>query len=155
MPRLMAFVDGENLTVRFEDMVKAGRKPRTVKDYQIRPVEHQQGRFVWSPSTVSGFPDNEEIIRVHYYTTFTGGNDELESFREHIATHCTWITVAWSSVERLRSFREYFTKRRVTRKQNRLISTYALRRLNMSGRMLLTLFFSLLAMLITCHWSKP
>jgi uncharacterized LabA/DUF88 family protein len=88
MSRLMAFVDGENLTARFEDMLRTGREERKSSHaYKtIGAVAYQQARFVWSQSTVNGFQNSEALQRVHYYTTFSGGNEELEAIHEQISS---------------------------------------------------------------------
>jgi hypothetical protein len=84
--RFMAFVDGENLTVRFEAMVKDGRKPRDKGGRYIAwPIEHLPGLFVWHPATIFGLQGGD-LIRVLYYSTFVGGADGLESFRQHVAS---------------------------------------------------------------------
>lgn len=85
MPRLMAFIDGENLTSRFEAMLKDGWVPRRVeKLYEPGPIVHEAGRFVWSPSTIFGVPSREDLLRVHYYTTFSGATDDFERFKEFL-----------------------------------------------------------------------
>ncbi len=86
MTRLMAFVDGENLTARFSAMVGAGRQPRVRADDEIRwPVVKHGDSFVWSPATVFGIAaDHLELVRAHYYTTFVGGSDVLDEFSEWI-----------------------------------------------------------------------
>ena len=94
MSRLMAFVDGENLTARFETMLHEGRRPRVTNHAHLAfgPVAHEMGLFAWSPATVSGFPGDEEVLRIHYYTTFSGGADKLEEFRKRVATHkALWL----------------------------------------------------------------
>lgn len=88
----MAFVDGENLTARFEAMVKDGRKARTPREDRLlhSNIRHVSNRFVWSDGTIWGIPAQDDLVRVHYYTTFTGGNDEFEKFTEELGA----LTVA-------------------------------------------------------------
>jgi hypothetical protein len=43
--RMMVFVDGENLTMRFQDMVKKGKMPRP--EVTVIP-----DIFVWQPQTI-------------------------------------------------------------------------------------------------------
>jgi uncharacterized LabA/DUF88 family protein len=68
----MLFVDGENLTMRYQDTLKAGRKPR-------KAVTHLQDTYVWSPRVThtqySGLPN---VVRVHYYTSVTGDHDKID-----------------------------------------------------------------------------
>src|SRR6185503_12604178 len=87
--RLMAFIDGENLTTRFEEMVKEGRAPRERAHQNnwlfLHKVEHDPGRFVWSRGTVRDLLPGDEITRAHYYTTFAGAPAECEALAERIA----------------------------------------------------------------------
>lgn len=55
MARVMAFVDGENLLLRFEQMKKDGMEPRVIAPQGSlqRPITHVPGKFVWSPHTVT------------------------------------------------------------------------------------------------------
>jgi uncharacterized LabA/DUF88 family protein len=86
MSRYMAFVDGENLTNRFEAMIKDGRQPRTPSDkYDPRAVIHLLGRMAWSPATFLRVSNEAKLLRVHYYTTFSGASDEFEVFRQQVA----------------------------------------------------------------------
>ena len=87
MSRYMAFVDGENLTLRFEAMIKDGRKARLTGDNNVRwPVHHSSG-LAWSPATIHSLPGagGAELLRVHYYTTFAGAADEFEQFRVRVS----------------------------------------------------------------------
>ena len=74
-PRSMLFVDGENLTMRYQETVSAGRTPR-------KSVEHRPDTFVWSSRVTqtqySGLPN---LARVHYYTSVTGDYDKVEETR--------------------------------------------------------------------------
>jgi hypothetical protein len=51
--KVMAFIGGENLTARFEAMVKGGMKPRTdsvIPHAQL--VTHLPGLLAWHPHSV-------------------------------------------------------------------------------------------------------
>src|SRR6266568_1000438 len=88
MSRLMAFVDGENLTTRFQDMVNEGRKPRTSPSPQwefLPETEYQENKYVWSPATVRNLFSDESLLRVHFYTTFPGPPNEADALTEEIA----------------------------------------------------------------------
>src|SRR4051812_22553375 len=88
MLRVMAFIDGENLTARYEDMQKEGATKRTAGQDQTLPwpVTHEPGRFVWSEASVFGFHDDIDLVRAQYYTMFSGGNDEFENFVAQIGS---------------------------------------------------------------------
>jgi uncharacterized LabA/DUF88 family protein len=86
----MAFIDGENLTVRFEAMVKEGRKPHTQGSRHVTwPIQYEPGLFVWHPKTIFGLQGGD-LVRVHYYSTFSGGADQLESFRQQVASRTAY-----------------------------------------------------------------
>ena len=91
MSRLMAFIDGENLTIRYEAMLAAGCVPRNVRQGIWDPAApiHESNIFVWSPSTLSGLLPDEEVLRAQYYTTFCGADDELEKFTQRLAQQQT------------------------------------------------------------------
>ncbi|CAN5368097.1 hypothetical protein BH24GEM3_BH24GEM3_08440 [soil metagenome] len=75
MPRSMYFIDGENLTFRFQEMVKEGRQP-------LSEVIHEQDVFVWHPEMI-GRP-RETVVRVLYYTSAVGDDDRILSFQEKL-----------------------------------------------------------------------
>ena len=87
----MAFVDGENLTARFEAMVKVkdGKHPRIAQDRgafsPLPPIVHDAGRFVWSPASIFKVPSREDLLRVHYYTTYIGAPEGFETFKKYIS----------------------------------------------------------------------
>jgi NYN domain-containing protein len=60
---VIVFVDGENLTLRYQEMLAAGREP-------LPDVKHIKDSFVWaSPITEWSALD---VIRVLYYTSVVG-----------------------------------------------------------------------------------
>lgn len=101
MSRLMAFIDGENLTSRFESMVKNGRVPRTKKEsMEPLPIVRKTGQFVWSPSTFSRFPYDDDLLRVCYYTTFSGSDDAYRDFQKFITEQKITKLVFTGSINR-------------------------------------------------------
>ncbi len=70
--RKMVFVDGENLLNRYEAMLKEGSRPKT--DHVI----HEPGKLVWSAAILAEYGN---IIRVGYYTSIVGDDDEVTRLR--------------------------------------------------------------------------
>lgn len=89
MSRLMAFVDGENLTTRFQEMVGTGRAMRTTNDpnpwLHYWAVSHERDKFVWSAGSVRQLFEDEELVRVHYYAMCESGGDETEKLSQQLA----------------------------------------------------------------------
>ena len=74
-PRSMLFVDGENLTMRYQDILSSGRKPR-------RGVKHLQDTYVWNPRMTHGsYGGLPNVVRVYYYATVTGDQEKIEEIR--------------------------------------------------------------------------
>ena len=72
----LIFVDGENLTLRYQEMVRAGRVPAP-DNVHIRDC------FVWNQRVLD---DNLwNLKRVSYYTSVTGSDDLVRQVREQIA----------------------------------------------------------------------
>ncbi len=69
-------IDGENLTYRYQAMVKDGCLP-------CSDVIHERDTFVWSPnlSHVSAW----QILRISYYTSIVGDDLRLQEISEKIA----------------------------------------------------------------------
>lgn len=79
VPKVQAFVDGENLVMRYQAMVDAGANPR-------EGVVHVPNSFVWHPdvTTWSCF----DMQRVTYYTSASGDQQNVADLRKRIAgTH--------------------------------------------------------------------
>ena len=74
--KTFVLIDGENLIIRFQDMVSLGWTP-------VAGVIHEQDQFVWFRKAI--YWSSQEIFRVGYYTTFVGADDELEAFRKRIS----------------------------------------------------------------------
>src|SRR5439155_273362 len=74
--RTLAFLDGENLTCRYQDIVTNGRQPR-------KEVVHHPDSFVWHPGmTTWSYLD---VIRVAYYTSIVGDEVALADLETKIS----------------------------------------------------------------------
>lgn len=80
--RMMLFIDGENITHRYQDMIKQGYKPRDDR------VNHIQDVCVWhNDITGAGSKyiiNKHEIIRATYYTYATGDEIKIQEIVEKI-----------------------------------------------------------------------
>jgi len=75
----MLFVDGENLTMRYQETLAAGRKPRP-------SVVHLSDTYVWTQRvTHSPYANLPNVVRVHYYTSVTGDHDKIEEARQTLS----------------------------------------------------------------------
>jgi uncharacterized LabA/DUF88 family protein len=78
-PRSILFVDGENLTIRYQEMLAAGRKPKT-------SVEHKADVYVWhTKMTYEPWAGLPNLIRVHYYTSVTGDQQLVEATQRELS----------------------------------------------------------------------
>jgi hypothetical protein len=75
--RMMAFVDGENLTLRYEDMLKKGHRPSP-------QVQHKLGTYVWTTNVVIQ-PGWNQILRASYYTYCTGDDNAIAQVARNIS----------------------------------------------------------------------
>lgn len=66
--RMMVFIDGENLVLRYENMLAEGAKPTTL-------IEHIPKVFVWRANTIN--PDLHVILRTTYYTYATADDKKI------------------------------------------------------------------------------
>ena len=73
--RVMFFIDGENLVMRFQNMKKQDRKP---KDGCI----HIENTFVWHSDIIPN--EIRDIFRVSYYTSGVGDEDKLTEIKQKI-----------------------------------------------------------------------
>lgn len=67
--RTMIFIDGENITQRYQQMLTEGRTP-------LSDVVHVKDAFVWIDS-ITAEPHVHDLIRCGYYTTHVGDEAEL------------------------------------------------------------------------------
>jgi uncharacterized LabA/DUF88 family protein len=72
----LIFVDGENLVLRYQDMLKGGRKPAPGNI-------HIPDCFIWNQRILDAHLWN--LKRVSYYTSACGDDDMIRSLREKIA----------------------------------------------------------------------
>jgi len=73
----IVLVDGENLVLRYQEMLNAGATPR-------KGVVHVEDTFVWHPNIVTAF-GGKDVVRVGYYTTVVGDDGKLEEVKELIS----------------------------------------------------------------------
>lgn len=74
--RAIIFVDGENLTYRYQAMVTEGRKPKD-------SIKHEVDTFVWAPAIVDY--SSWRLTRVSYYTSVVGDDTKLQQLAEQLA----------------------------------------------------------------------
>ena len=75
--RTIIFVDGENLILRFQAMLKAGRKPNSL-------IQHETDKFVWIPTVVRY--SAWHLTRVSYYTSIVGDDVCLQKLAERLSS---------------------------------------------------------------------
>lgn len=79
-PRSMLFVDGENLTIRYQSMLQDGR-------IALPCVVHVEDTLVWSPRiTRSQYEYLDPVIRVHYYTSVVGDEVRVGEIETQLAS---------------------------------------------------------------------
>jgi hypothetical protein len=79
-PRSMLFVDGENITMRYQETLNSGREPR-------EGVKHLPDTYVWIGYVTHGpYFGLPNVVRVHYYTSVTGDHDKIEETRQSLST---------------------------------------------------------------------
>lgn len=76
LKKTMGFVDGENLTMRYQSMLKKGFSPNTGK------VLHLTDVLVWHPLTI--WVGYSEVIRVTYYTSVVGDEKRVTEVHKRI-----------------------------------------------------------------------
>lgn len=67
--KIMYFIDGENIVIRYQDMVRKGFEPHS-------NVIHEPDIFVWSPQISS--PGINQLVRAYYYASVTGDTDKMQ-----------------------------------------------------------------------------
>src|SRR5437762_13125294 len=71
-------VDGENLVMRYQAMLKDGRQPAD-------GVVHWPDVFVWHHKLPSDV--RVDLLRIMYYTSVVGAEDKISEISEFIAQH--------------------------------------------------------------------
>ena len=75
--RILAFIDGENLTSRYQQMLKDGRIP-------LETVVHIPDSFVWAPTLTTW--SAMDLVRTTYYTSVVGDNVKVDEVTRTIGT---------------------------------------------------------------------
>lgn len=78
--KVIAFIDGENLVMRYQAMVQEGRTP-------LPGVKHEPDAFVWAPEI--SLWSRMDLIRVNYYTSVVGDADEVRRI-EHVISETSF-----------------------------------------------------------------
>ena len=73
---IFGFADGENLVLRYEDMIKNGAKPK-------RDAIHIPGLLAWHPQITTLFVG--DVSRLSYYQTVVGDDIFLDSAKDSIS----------------------------------------------------------------------
>lgn len=74
--RVMIFVDGENLAIRYGRMLR-GSEPA---DH----IVYEKGVYVWSEILSRAAQHNLELVRTHYYTSIVGDDQRLEAVADDL-----------------------------------------------------------------------
>lgn len=74
--KVIAFVDGENLVFRYQDMLDRGRVP-------LSQVVHTRNAFVWSPQITDWTA--MDLVRVSYYTSVVGTDQKVADLEDQIS----------------------------------------------------------------------
>jgi uncharacterized LabA/DUF88 family protein len=77
LKKVVAFMDGENLVGRFQDMVTLGATPKS-------DVVHDQDSFVWH-NDMTRWSDLD-VIRVSYYTSVVGDEAKVAAVESKIGS---------------------------------------------------------------------
>jgi uncharacterized LabA/DUF88 family protein len=76
--KAMIFVDGENLTIRYGEMLrKEGAKPRD-------DIEYLENVFVWSAALTHLAPTTPAIMRKYYYTALQGDEPKINDIEKSL-----------------------------------------------------------------------
>ena len=73
--KVMFFIDGENLVLRYQSMLEQGYKPHN-------KVIHEKDVFVWSPQLI--WPRPRDILRVTHYVSVVGDDEKILSISSKI-----------------------------------------------------------------------
>lgn len=74
--RVLYLIDGENLVLRYQDMLEDGRKPTS-------GVRYEKDSFIWHPRITQ--LNTHDIIRISYYTTFIGDDLVIKELAKKIS----------------------------------------------------------------------
>lgn len=73
--KVMFFIDGENLLLRYQSMLEKGYEPSG-------SIIHEKDIFVWSKKLI--LPEPRDILRVTYYTSVVGDEKKILSISNKI-----------------------------------------------------------------------
>ena len=73
--RVMFFIDGENLVFRYQKMLEKGYEP-------LNAGIHKKDVYVWHSDIIRNIP--RDIVRVTYYTSAVGDENEILSLSKEI-----------------------------------------------------------------------
>ncbi len=73
--RMMIFIDGENMVLRYQHLLNKGSNPKT-------DVVHEHDVYVWKKEAISH--EGHEIIRATLYTSLSGDNSRIEHVEREI-----------------------------------------------------------------------
>jgi uncharacterized LabA/DUF88 family protein len=76
LKKVIAFADGENLVMRYQEMIRTGRTPRA-------DVVHIQDKFVWAMGLTRW--TRMDLLRVNYYASTSGARESVEDLEQQIA----------------------------------------------------------------------
>jgi uncharacterized LabA/DUF88 family protein len=76
--RSIVLVDGENLTMRYQALLSAGRKPK-------ERVAHKQDVYVWNTDLHERAIIDTDVLRINYYTSMVGDDDLIKETESEIA----------------------------------------------------------------------
>ena len=77
MARMMTFIDGENLVMRYQYLLKQGRTPKPNPE-----MKYLQDVYVWHPGSFS--PKTDHVIRATYYTYVVGDDAKVTDVEDAI-----------------------------------------------------------------------
>ncbi len=77
--RSILFVDGENLTMRYQALVASGRTP-------MASVKHEPDVYVWTSDLGDRSVIDTDLIRINYYTSMVGDDDAVAKVRDEVSS---------------------------------------------------------------------
>jgi len=73
--RMMYFIDGENLVLRYQAMKAKGYIPYST-------VIHQQDEYLWAQNIWT--PGDHRIVRAYYYSSVSGDDDKIQAVTQRV-----------------------------------------------------------------------
>lgn len=78
--RTLVLVDGENITRRYEETLKANPSVQRIS----KRVHHERGAFVWARNILTD-PRYGDVIRVSYFTTVQGNDESIAALEAKLS----------------------------------------------------------------------